>query len=68
MTTDIERRFEEHAGKKTGAKYTRAKKAEKIVYVEKRRTRATAQKREAEIKRMEKVEKEQLICGFGKQM
>ena len=49
ITTDVKRRFLEHK-KGTGGRYTRAKKPVKILYTEKRRTRSSASKREAEIK------------------
>lgn len=49
ITTDLERRLAEHKNGK-GAKYTRAKKVGKVVYVERKRNRSTASRREAEIK------------------
>ncbi|WP_256360360.1 GIY-YIG nuclease family protein [Methylomonas koyamae] len=56
MTTDVERRFRQHrAG--TGAKYFRAKQPVRIVYTETEHDRATASRREAEIKRMGRAEK-----------
>jgi len=61
VTTDVERRFEEHKSAKVGAKYTKAKKASEIVYIEKCDSRSTAQKRESEIKKFKKLEKEKLI-------
>lgn len=60
ITTDVERRFEEHRNG-TGAAYTRAKKAKEIVYTKKCRNRSTAQKREAAIKRLTRLEKLKLI-------
>ncbi len=56
ITTDVARRFEEHK-KGIGSRYTRAKKAKRMVYVEKKRTRSSAQKREAEIKRLPRAAK-----------
>ena len=53
ITTDVERRFREHKNG-AGGHYTRSHKPQKILYVEKRRTRSAALKREAEIKRMDK--------------
>lgn len=56
ITTDVERRFRQHlAG--TGAKYFRSKQPLRIVYTESEHDRATASRREAEIKRMARVEK-----------
>ena len=56
ITTDIARRLAEHkAGK--GGHYTRAHGAREIIYTERKRTRSTASKREAEIKKLSRVEK-----------
>ncbi|MGD0976986.1 MAG: GIY-YIG nuclease family protein [Minisyncoccia bacterium] len=60
ITTSVERRFQEHKSGKGGA-YTRAKKAVKILYSEKFRTRSKASKREAEIKNWPRREKLDLI-------
>ncbi|MEK7615958.1 MAG: GIY-YIG nuclease family protein [Patescibacteria group bacterium] len=49
ITTDMERRFKEHQNGE-GSRYTRAKKAVKILYTEKFKTRSKASKREYEIK------------------
>lgn len=62
ITTDLARRFAEHKSGK-GAKFTRARKAGRIVYVEKKRNRSTASKREAEIKSWTRKEKLALIKG-----
>lgn len=56
IATDVERRFRQHlAG--TGAKYFRAKQPVRVVYTESEHDRATASRREAEIKRMARAEK-----------
>ncbi len=60
ITTDLARRFEEHKKGKGGA-YTRSHGARKIVYNEKKRTRGSALKREAQIKRMTRQEKIMMI-------
>lgn len=60
VTTDIERRFEEHKSGK-GSIYTRARGARRIVYTEKQPNRSAAQKREAEIKRLTRTEKRALV-------
>jgi putative endonuclease len=60
ITTSVERRFQEHKSGKGGA-YTRAKKAVKILYSEKFRTRSKASKREVEIKRWPREKKLDLI-------
>jgi len=56
ITTDLERRFEEHRSGK-GAGYTRSHKPVKIVYFEKLGNRSAALKREAKIKKLGKAEK-----------
>ena len=59
ITTDVARRFAEHqAG--SASKYTRAKKAVKILYTESFKTRSAASKREAEIKTWSKKQKLEL--------
>lgn len=60
ITTDIQRRFKEHASGKGGA-YTRSKKVKKILYTEQFRTRSEAQKREYEIKCWSREKKLELI-------
>ena len=49
ITTDVERRFQEHKNGK-GGHYTSSRKAVKLLYTEKQKDRSSAQKREAEIK------------------
>ena len=60
ITTDLERRFKEHSDK-IGGYYTRAHKVEKILYTEEYPTRSAALKREAEIKKLRREEKLNLI-------
>jgi putative endonuclease len=63
-TNNLEKRIEAHnAGK--GAKYTRGRRPVKMVYSEKFRSKSKALKREWEIKKMERVEKINLL---GKDM
>ena len=61
VTTDIERRFREHKEGKVGAKYTRAKIALHVAYVETCASRSEAQVREAQIKKLPRSEKEILV-------
>ena len=61
ITTNIERRFDEHASGKTGAKFFRGRKPEKILYVEDGHDRSTASRREREIKSMRRADKLKLI-------
>ena len=60
ITTDLVRRLSEHTNGK-GAKYTRSRKAGKIVYSEKKKNRSNASKREAEIKSWTREKKLALI-------
>lgn len=60
ITTDVKRRFKEHQNK-MGGHYTRARKAEKILYTEECQTRSEALKREAEIKKLPRNKKLELI-------
>ena len=60
ITTDVERRFQEHKNGK-GGRYTRAKKVKKILYSERLGTRSKASKREVEIKKLSRRDKLNLI-------
>jgi len=62
ITTDVERRFKEHADGK-GGNYTRSHGAEKIVHIEKCGDRSAALRREYEVKQMKKIQKQALIFG-----
>ena len=60
ITTDVEKRLEAHrAGK--GAKYTRGRSPLEVVYREECATHSDALKRELEIKRLTRAEKEEMI-------
>lgn len=59
-TKDVEHRVEQHK-KGQGARYTRMREAEKMVYVEEFNTRSEAMKREREIKSLSHSEKQRLI-------
>jgi len=61
ITTDVKRRFAEHQSG-VGSHFTRAKKAERIVYTEPHASRSLAQKREAEIKKWPREKKLALIA------
>ena len=62
ITTDVERRFAEHAEGKKGAKYFYGRKPVRVVYREQGHSRSTASQREAEIKAMSRAEKQQLVA------
>ncbi len=60
IATDVQRRFAEHkAG--VGARYTKSHKPQKVLYTESHANRSLASKREAEIKKLKRVAKLQLI-------
>ena len=60
ITNDLKKRFENHILGK-GAKYLRGRKPLEIVYTENFQNRSMATKREMEIKRLNRREKEALI-------
>jgi putative endonuclease len=62
VTTDVKRRFEQHANK-TGAKFFSGRKPEKIEYCQEFPDQGSALKREAEIKKLSRTEKLALIGG-----
>lgn len=62
ITTDIERRFQEHSKDvKKGAKFLKANTPSQIVYTETFENRSQATKREIEIKKLSRKQKELLI-------
>ena len=64
ITTDLDRRFNEHT-KHKGAKYFRFENPDKIVFTEVHKNRSEATKREIEIKKLSKNEKKQFLSNFG---
>ncbi len=61
ITTDVERRFEEHSSGPLGAKFFNGRKPVKIVYREDSHTRSSASKREAEIKKLTRMQKQPFL-------
>lgn len=61
ITTDLERRVEEHNSSELWAKYTKSRRPVKLVYFEKQENRSLASKRENEIKKLSKIQKNELI-------
>ena len=61
VTTDLERRFAEHADGKRGARFFNGRKPLEVIYTETGHSRSSACQREAEIKRMSRAQKNQLI-------
>ena len=66
VATDLERRVEEHNHSDgLAARYTRARRPVAPVYWEVHGTRAQATRRESQIKRLRKMQKEALIRAMG---
>ena len=64
LSNDVERRLEEHnSNNRLAAKYTRARRPVQLVYQETFDSRSDASVREAEIKQLNRKNKEKLICG-----
>ncbi len=63
-TNDVEKRFEKHKSGK-GAKYTRSHTPVEIVYVQELETKNEALKKEYEIKKMTRSQKEKLIENYS---
>jgi len=62
ISTDVERRFFEHLGVfPGGAKFFRSDIPEKVVYIESFKNRSDASVKEAEIKKMSRLEKNAFI-------
>ncbi|HOY23460.1 MAG TPA: GIY-YIG nuclease family protein [Cellvibrio sp.] len=63
ITTDIQRRWQEHCSGKGGARYFRTSKPESLCFTEQHLDRSSASKREAEIKKMPKLAKEAVVAN-----
>ena len=61
-TNNLEKRLKEHNSQKSGAHYTKIRRPVALVYQETYKTLASARAREAEIKRMTRSEKLELIA------
>ncbi len=64
ITTELERRVEEHNSSKKAAAYTRARRPVRLVYSELHSSRSNALKREYEIKQLSRQEKIKLQSNF----
>ncbi len=62
ITTDVERRFEEHLNCQKGAKYFNGRTPVRVVYREDGHTRSSASRREMEIKKLSRHDKQNLIA------
>ena len=61
ITTDVDRRFDEHLSGNRGARYFNGRKPLRVIYREDGHSRASASRREAEIKKMSRRAKQQLV-------
>ena len=64
ITTDVVRRVSEHNAKKSITRYTRARQPVVLVYQESVNSRAEAGKREAQLKKLSKQEKEEIVGSY----
>ena len=65
ITTDLQRRLQEHNGMTPGgARYTRSRRPVRLVWSEPRDSRSAAAQREAAIRKLSRIQKEQLIQAF----
>ena len=62
ITTDVERRFNEHQAGARGARYFNGRSPVRIIYREDGHTRSSASRREAEIKKLSRRAKQRLIA------
>jgi len=62
ITNNLQRRWQQHAGRQ-GAKYFRGRTPVEVVYLEPGHDRGSASRREASIKKLQRAEKERLICS-----
>ena len=65
ITTDVERRFQEHRNGK-GGHYTSSRKVIKLLYTEKQKDRSHALRRESEIKSWRRKKKLDLVRGAAR--
>ncbi|MEN8146167.1 MAG: enolase C-terminal domain-like protein [Campylobacterota bacterium] len=61
IAKEVEKRVEDHNSSPKGAKYTKARRPVMLVYEERHRSKSAALKREIEIKKMTRSQKEKLI-------
>ncbi len=65
-TNNLDKRLHQHNNLKSGAHYTKLRRPVELVYSETHSTLAEARAREAEIKRLTKIQKLSLIKGSYK--
>ncbi len=66
ITTDVQRRFEEHGSPDKGARFFRGREPVEVVYTEIHPDRSSALKREAAIKNLSRDQKVELVGGWKK--
>lgn len=65
ITTDIERRLEEHNTSDRGARYTRSRRPVRLAWSEEAASHAAASRREHDIRKMGRHGKLALLAGWG---
>lgn len=63
ITTDVERRFDEHLQGPKGARYFNGRQPLRVIYREDGYNRSSASRREAEIKKLSRSDKQKLIAS-----
>ena len=61
ITTDVDRRIEEHNKSDKGAKYTKVRRPVVLVYTKKYKNRSEASKEELQVKKLTRLQKDNLI-------
>lgn len=61
ITTDVQRREEEHNTSFLGARYTRGRRPVKVVYTKKFKSRSEATKEEIRLKKLTRTQKLELL-------
>ena len=61
ITNNLQKRLHSHNASKTGARYTRTRRPVELVYFEEFTTRSQSQIREAQIKKLTKKDKQNLV-------
>lgn len=64
ITTDVERRFEQHVSGKGGARFFRGRSPKTVRYIEASVNRSSASIREAAIKKLSRKDKLALIASY----
>jgi len=60
----MDRRLHQHNHTKLGAKYTRAKRPVTLAFIETALDKSTASKREYQLRKLTKTQKEQLVSAY----